>query len=268
MAGTTTSPVAAPPTLKRLIKLGMQGGDVKACKRAAARAGFPRTTLSTITDVYTDADVAQIKLFQTASGLDHDGKIGKDTFGALLPHMDALALNLYESFDPAVVIPVLAHAFPAGTLVYPHPAGTVGTSISGGVPNGFHETGGLKGNWALDFMAPGGTPFLAPEAVTVTLLTGHDPNAGVFGAKHDVFGLSMHLKTAAGLEYFATHLGDRTVHEGQSVHAGDLLGHVGHWPNDPGRSHTHLGVTHPEGKEAAEAHIAAVAAATHVAAPV
>ena len=50
MAGTTTGPVVAPPVLKRLIKLGMQGADVKACKRAAARAGFPKMKLGGITD--------------------------------------------------------------------------------------------------------------------------------------------------------------------------------------------------------------------------
>src|SRR5262249_45130829 len=104
MAGMTTGPVVAPPVLKRLIKLGMQGADGKACKRAAARAGFPKTKLSGITAVYTDADVANIKLFQDANGLDHDGKIGEDTLAALVPHMDAFALAMYESFDPTAVL--------------------------------------------------------------------------------------------------------------------------------------------------------------------
>ena len=47
---------------------------------------------------------------------------------------------------------------------------------------------------------------------------------------------------------------------------GDVFGHVGHWPNDPGRSHTHLGVTHPSGEAAAKQHICDVAEAAHVAA--
>jgi len=62
--------------------------------------------------------------------------------------------------------------------------------------------------------------------------------------------------------YFATHLGDHTALIGRKVKRGDLLGHVGHWPGDPGRSHTHLGVTHPMGKRAAVARIEAVAKAT------
>jgi murein DD-endopeptidase MepM/ murein hydrolase activator NlpD len=264
MAGTTT-PAAAPPVLKRLIKEGMQGADVKACKRAAARAGFPKTKLAGVTDVYTATDVANIKLFQTANGLDDDGKIGGDTFGALLPHMDALALKIYASFDPAAVA-VVAAAFVTTGLAYPHPAGSAGTFISGGVPGGLHPTRGLAGNFALDFMAPGGTQVLAPEAGTILKLSGHDPGEGVLGA--DIFGLNIYIHTPAGAIYFATHLGDRTVDLGQPVQPGDVIGHVGHWPNDPGRSHTHLGVTHPGGEAQAKQHICAVAAAPHVAAHV
>ncbi len=269
MAGTTTGAVAAPPVLKRLIKEGMHGADVKACKRAAARAGFPRVKLAGITDVYTHDDVANIKLFQTANGLDDDGKIGKDTFGALLPHMDALALEMYASFDLAsasAAVAVAATAFVTTGLAYPHPAGTGGTSISGGVPGGLHPTRGLAGNFALDFMAPGGTQVLAPEAGTILKLSGHDPSEGVIGP--DIFGFNVYIHTAAGLVYFTTHLGDRAVSLEQVVQPGDVIGHVGHWPNDPGRSHTHLGVTHPGGEAQAKQHICAVAAAPHVAAHV
>lgn len=263
MAGTTTGPVVAPPVLKRLIKLGMQGADVKACKRAAARAGFPKMKLSAITDVYTGADVANIKLFQEANGLDHDGKIGTATLAALVPHMDAFALEMYASFDPAAV---MAAVVAVAGLVYPHPVGTPNTRINGAPPppGNVHDTKGLAGNIALDFMAPGGTMVLAPEAGTITALTGRDPATGVHDG--DIFGFSIHLVTAGGLEYFATHLGDRTVHKGQPVRPGDVIGHVGHWPNDPGRSHTHLGVTHPHGEAAARQHIIAVSNAQHVAA--
>src|SRR5262245_21687747 len=170
MAGTTTGPAVDAPVLKRLIKVGVQGADVKACKRAAARAGFPKGKLSAITDLYTEADAANIKRFQQANGLEDDGKIGKNTLAALVPHMDAFALQMYASFDPSTVAAVITgvtHAFAAGELAYPHPAGAP-NSIANGIPKGFHETGGLANNWALDFMAPGGTPLLAPENMTIT----------------------------------------------------------------------------------------------------
>jgi hypothetical protein len=121
-------------------------------------------------------------------------------------------------------------------------------------------TAGLPNNWALDFMAPGGTPFLAPQDVWVSRFSGHDPASGVTGG--DIFGWNIYLQTSGGVIYFATHLGDRADVLGKHVTRGTLLGHVGHWPNDPGRSHTHLGVTHPAGKVAAVARIEAVAQAT------
>jgi len=251
--GVTTEPTAALPTLKREIELGMKGLDVKACKRAAARAGFPKGKLAGITGTYIAADQANIQAFQTANGLDDDGVIGKDTFGALLLHMDALALELYDSFDMETVVA------PAAALAYPHPSTFQGPSPT--VSN-LHQTAGLANNWALDFIAPGGTAVLAPENGTVFKLSGHDPSGGVTGG--DIFGWNVYLHTPAGVLYFATHLGDRGVTVEEKVKLGDVIGHVGHWPNDPGRSHTHLGVTHPTGARAAKDYVCKVAAATRV----
>ena len=139
-------------------------------------------------------------------------------------------------------------------LCYPHPANL---GLHRPPASDLHETGGLPGNWALDFMAPGGTPILAPQAGTITRLSGHPPSDGVIGS--DVFGWSLYLTTAPGkIVYFCTHMQDRAVKVGQKVKLGQLLGHVGHWPHDPGRSHTHLGVTHPAGYKAAIARIQAV----------
>lgn len=125
-------------------------------------------------------------------------------------------------------------------LCYPHPSGLGLHRPSYG---DLHPTAGLPGNWALDFMAPGGTPFLAPQDCTVTRFSGHDPALGEVAPS--IFGYSMYLRTSGGVVYFATHLGDRTAAAGTKVKRGDCLGHVGRWPNDPGRSHTHLGVTWP-----------------------
>lgn len=141
-------------------------------------------------------------------------------------------------------------------LCYPHPSGH---GLHRPPYGGLHPTLGLSGNWALDFMAPGGTPVFAPQDATVTRLSGHDPATGVHSGS--IFGWSIYLRTVGRVEYYATHLDRRVVPIGRKVKRGDLLGYVGHWPHDPGRSHTHLGVTHPMGKRASVARIEQVAKA-------
>lgn len=141
------------------------------------------------------------------------------------------------------------------SVVYPQR----GTGLHRPPKSGLHPTAGLANSWALDFMAPGGTRVCSPEAGTIWKLSGHDPAAGVIGG--DIYGWNVYVHTPSGLLYFCTHLGDRLVTLGQKVKAGTLLGHVGHWPHDEPRSHTHLGVTHPAGVTAAKARICQVAQA-------
>lgn len=133
-------------------------------------------------------------------------------------------------------------------ICYPHPK-TASSHVAGG-ENDLHQTAGIPGNWALDFLAAGGTPVLAVEAGTITRLSGHDPSTGVHDG--DIFGWNIYLTTKDNLVYFYTHLGTRTCHVGDKVRKGKVLGSVGHWPDDPGRSHTHLGVTHPMGDKASK----------------
>lgn len=144
-------------------------------------------------------------------------------------------------------------------LCYPHPSGTV---LGRPTARGIHTTDGLPGNYALDFMAPGGTPVLAPQGGTITRISGHRVLDYVLGSS--IMGRSVYLKTSGGVVYFATHLGDdlsQWCKVGDKVRIGQRLGTVAHWPHDEGRSHTHLGVTHPMGKVAAVARIVAVAKA-------
>ncbi len=146
---------------------------------------------------------------------------------------------------------------------YPHPKNTRGLSINGGVPGGLHPTAGLELNWALDFMAPGGTRFLAPEACKITRLSGHNPAEGEVAPS--IFGWNIYMRgVTSGVLYFVTHLGNRDVKVGQHVRAGDILGHVGHWPHDTGRSHSHIGVTSPKGAAASKAHICKIAKAQKI----
>lgn len=104
-----------------------------------------------------------------------------------------------------------------------------------------HETGNFPGNWALDFMAPGGSRVLAPVDGVITRWSGHDPATGVHPGA--VFGWSIYLKGQDLDPIFITHLEQRLVKVGVKVCRGKPIGIVGHWPNDPGRSHCHLGVT-------------------------
>lgn len=145
------------------------------------------------------------------------------------------------------------------TMCYPHPAGVSGVYVG----QGFHQTSGIPGNWAIDFMAPGGTKVLAVENAIVTRLSGHNPADGA-NQGIGIFGWSVSYETGQGLRYFSTHYGTYKVALGQQLDCGQVIGTVGRWPGDPGRSHTHLGVTHPLGSAAAKKRILEISQAKRI----
>lgn len=126
---------------------------------------------------------------------------------------------------------------PVPPIVYPHDKDW--HSYCGGY---LHETGGISGNWAYDFIAAHGTPVLAVEAGTVSRTSGYDPATGVHGRNHDVFGWSIYLRTRYGFHY-STHYGRILVRAGSVVRAGDIIGFVGKWPPHTRIEHTHWGYT-------------------------
>lgn len=147
--------------------------------------------------------------------------------------LDAIALDLIrqdhlEQHPPPPPMP---------SLVYPHDKAWA--SYCGG---DLHETGGVGGNWAFDFIATHGTPVLAVEDGTVSRTSGYDPASGVHG-RGDVFGWSVYLKTRFGFHY-STHYGRLLVAGGSVVKAGDVIGFVGKWPPGTRIDHTHWGYTH------------------------
>lgn len=177
-----------------------------------------------------------------------------------LPHAGELALDsiavalVLDEAEPVIVIP----------YIYPHPASS--GSHSGGF---LHPTRGIPGNIALDFLAPGGTALLAPFNGKITKLGGHDPSTGTWkngqpDSSGDVFGYSIYLEREDGMFAFMTHEGSTDVHEGQVIAAGQKIGSVGHWPHDPGRSHTHCGITSPRGLHDAVMIILSIAAAPRI----
>ena len=147
---------------------------------------------------------------------------------------------------------------PTPELAFPLPKGS-GGSVS---LSELHMTDGLEGNWALDFMAAGGMPVVAPEPATVRKLSGRDPALGADQVK-EIFGWSIQLETADGYHYLARHLGERSdLAAGDTVEIGQVLGKVGTWPDDPPRSRLHLGVTSPKDEADAKARIQAVGSAS------
>lgn len=223
-----------------------RGRDVIAVKRGLSKVendffprpdtGFDATYWRTVADA--------VKVFQKKEGIvPINGVLNQATLDALWPHMDAYARYLYWRFKVPVAQPAMASPLKVGA-----------------VPSFLHPTAGLLGNWALDWMAPGGTPVYAAEDAKIKKLSGRSPGEGadqVIG----IFGWSIHYETVKGYRYFGTHHGSReNLIVGQTVKAGEKLGEVGHWPNDPGRSHLHLGVTSPLGESDAKKRIQAVAA--------
>ena len=128
---------------------------------------------------------------------------------------------------------------------------------------GLHETGGLGGNWALDFICKAGLGICAPERATITRFSGHDPTDDAADAQ-GVYGWTTYFITKAGYEYFCTHQGRRypTLRVGMTVQPGDLIGFVGDQRFRP--DHLHLGVTSPKGSADAKARITAVSKAPRV----
>lgn len=147
----------------------------------------------------------------------------------------------------------------AHTLVFPIAAAPDIHVIVGGL----HETDGLNGNWAIDFICHAGLGICSPEAATVTRFSGHDPSDDT-ADQNGVYGWTTYLTTPTGYVYFITHQGRRypTLRVGQKLVAGDLIGFVGDQRYRP--DHAHIGVTSPKGEADAKARITAVSKAPRV----
>lgn len=105
-----------------------------------------------------------------------------------------------------------------------------------------HETAGLPGYPAFDYMARAGTPAVAPVSGRVTRLSGHDPKAGPTNGPHGPFGLSVYIRGDDGRVYYMTHMGSRLVRAGERVRRGQRIGNVGNYAKWGGADHIHMGV--------------------------
>lgn len=119
----------------------------------------------------------------------------------------------------------------------------VGSPVAGQKPHkATHETLGLPGYPAFDYMAPAGTAVVAPVSGKIIKLSGHDPKNGPTSGPHGPFGWSIYLKGDDGKTYFLTHLGSRDVELGKRVKAGTRIGSIGDYSKWGGADHVHTGV--------------------------
>lgn len=124
----------------------------------------------------------------------------------------------------------------------------VGSAIGGSPIPGLkphaptHQTEGLPGYPAYDYMAPAGSPVVAPASGTIIRLSGHDPAQGPTSGVHGPFGWSIYLKANDGKTYFLTHLGSLGVKVGQRVTQGTQIATVGDYAKWGGVDHVHQGV--------------------------
>ena len=226
--------VALPRTVKIKVPL-MRGGDIDAHGRAMHRLlkdgqlGAYSKQPTAMRETFGVGKRTLAKKCAAKLGLPQYGVVGPGLYAAM---RDAGA---YDSVCDALLVKYTQPKMPS--LVYPHDRDFA--SYTGGF---LHETGGIGGNWSLDFMAAPGTPVLAPESGTVSRTSGNAPATGLHGRYRDVFGWSVYLRCKSGF-YYSTHYGKLNVRGDDNVRVGDVLGWVGDWPYDRGRSHTHLGYT-------------------------
>lgn len=232
----------------RVLEKGDVGPDVEGVGRALSRGKFmgPLARFvqkpARVRRTWGVGKTVAVEKLQKRAGLPVTGRYGAKEHKALAPHFDAYAAWLMEQWQapPALCFPIAR-----------------GVDVHVG---GLHETGGLPGNWAIDFICKAGSRILAPEAGTITRFSGHPPSDDTADSI-GVFGWTTYLQTPAGYLYFITHQGSRrpTLKVGQHVGAGELLGYVGNQRYRP--DHAHVGVTSPHGEADAKRHITAVSKA-------
>jgi murein DD-endopeptidase MepM/ murein hydrolase activator NlpD len=124
---------------------------------------------------------------------------------------------------------------PSGAQFYKAGKGLLLKPPSYVLQNTTHQTSGLGGYPAYDFMAAAGTPVYAPYTGRIRRTSGH-PGGTAGGAA----GFSIYLAGGGG-DGFITHLdwARQVVKQGQRVKRGQLIGYVMNYPG--GAHHVHFG---------------------------
>lgn len=117
-----------------------------------------------------------------------------------------------------------------------------GSPIAGQMPHAAtHETAGLPGYPAYDYMAPAGTTVVSPVAGAIFRLTGKDPKLG--GPPGGPLGYSIYIQGTNGKSYYLTHLDRVAVKVGQRVTQGQPIAVVANGPPSWSSPHVHMGVS-------------------------
>lgn len=104
-----------------------------------------------------------------------------------------------------------------------------------------HETAGLAGYPAYDYMAPPGTPVVSPVGGRIRKLSGHSPALG--GPPGGPLGYNIYV-AGGGNDYFLTHVDRVMVRVGQMVQQGEQIAVVANGPPSWSTPHCHMGVHH------------------------
>jgi len=117
----------------------------------------------------------------------------------------------------------------------------LGSPVPGQKPHAAtHETSGLSGYPAYDYMTAAGTPAVAPATGRILRLSGKDPSLG--GSPGGPLGYSIYLQ-GGGRNYFLTHLDKLRVKAGQRVRQGQQIAQVAAGPASWSSPHVHMGVS-------------------------
>jgi hypothetical protein len=237
----------------RELRGGEVGPDVEGVGRALARAGFLDGLTQfvqkapTVRRTYGPGKERGVNRARAKLGIPKTGVYDRRVHEYLerLDAFDAYAAKLMLDYAPP---PLLVYPIVPPFLVR---------------EGSIHETGGLPGNYAIDFITAAGAGVVAVEKGRITRLSGRPPNSDVDDPL-GIFGWSISFVTPRGYSYFSTHYGVRAaeLELGMTVEAGDLLGRVGDQPFRP--DHSHYGVSSPLGPSDAKKRILAVAAAPRV----
>lgn len=190
-----------------------------------------------------DAVSGVIGLARGAFGFSRGGMLpgtymGRDTMVAALAPGEAVLTPRQQEMIPggrAMLNAIFAatggrvggSSFSGGGYVNPVPGGSWG----GGPYQGTHRLGNWQSDAAYDIFAPHGTPVVAGFAGVIGRIS-------PFSSDPRFWGHGLYLSGGPG-QLFYKHLKDVTVRSGQSVRAGQVLGHLGTGVN--GGPHLHLG---------------------------
>lgn len=218
------------PQPRRLLATGIVFVALAALADTNPRLAGPTTGLVTVAVVLANGTEA---LDGIAKAVTSAGKLGSGTLpkrGA--PEVQAATESVSRAAGGAGAV-----AANVGAV-----AGAIPGSPVPGIPPhaATHQTSGLAGYPAYDYMAPAGTIVVAPVDGVIARLSGRDPSLG--GPPGGALGYSIYLTGRNGSSYYLTHLDNVKVRTGESVRQGQPIAVVANGPASWSSPHVHMGV--------------------------